>query len=754
MTSKKLAGGCFGAAKQILEASIDTLSPSQRLDLAEIQCKVHKPVFCAASSAASHSRVSLPCQTGAWSDSLASVSAVCAAGPAADVRIQALLVQGDVCFHCRRGDAAIAAYEQALGAAIEDAAALTASDLRAQCVARLSWAFVEEGGDRPVPPTLLQQLQGLDPASPHKAFANAVVFRRVGRRAEGRALVDRLVQASPANPDVQLVLAQYCADAGDHARTQAAVSVCLAAFPACVRALQLYSATAQSAGFRWAALHAAQHAAEMAPDAPRVLAEYGLAALAAGQARLAMDVVQHQMLALPPTPRGMHAALVVASKVYNAGVEHARVLACAVAVAASPTAPDATKSVAEYVRGNCLARHHATWTDAEACLTAAAELDPSDTLWKTSMANLYRDWGRLGEALHLNQQQLAAHPSDPNHVANVAQCLEYAGRADDALAVLDRYLNAQSPASWTTKEDFVPLLIAVKLMWCAPHAPLHFSRLLKRLETAASLPKSTVLELRVHLPTHWAYAYFLRRLLAHSPPPTLELCGDGGVGAGASAAAGHAPGGESRQPPRPPPRDVSGAPAPTPDFPGAWPVPPVVSRAVVGYPARPLFLVGDSHVLSYAWRTVTWQGEDRLLVPRLDTGLKVLCTRAVAVARVADLCVCVVQAWHLRPGTAFVTHSAWHVMLRVRRCCSGRCCCRVVDVLCALHCCCHSGRASTPPNVTSWCAPVRLIAVKGCRQPSTRACTPAFQTLRRAPSLRTSAGCLPRRRRTSSECWC
>ena len=36
----------------------------------------------------------------------------------------------------------------------------------------------------------------------------------------------------------------------------------------------------------------------------------------------------------------------------------------------------------------------------------------------------------------------------------------------------------------------------------------------------------------------------------------------------------------------------------------------------------PLFVIGDSHVLSLAWRHVTWQGCTRLLVPRLVTGLK------------------------------------------------------------------------------------------------------------------------------------
>lgn len=58
---------------------------------------------------------------------------------------------------------------------------------------------------------------------------------------------------------------------------------------------------------------------------------------------------------------------------------------------------------------------------------------------------------------------------------------------------------------------------------------------------------------------------------------------------------------------------------------------------------RPLFVVGDSHVLSIAWTTVyTPSGEPRLIVPLVVTGLK---------------------AWHTRKETFFFAHSLLHSYL-------------------------------------------------------------------------------------------
>ena len=53
-------------------------------------------------------------------------------------------------------------------------------------------------------------------------------------------------------------------------------------------------------------------------------------------------------------------------------------------------------------------------------------------------------------------------------------------------------------------------------------------------------------------------------------------------------------------------------------------------------PFRPLFVMGDSHTLTFAWRTVQYRGATRTLVPWLLTGIK---------------------AWHTRPAATFYTHA-------------------------------------------------------------------------------------------------
>ena len=65
----------------------------------------------------------------------------------------------------------------------------------------------------------------------------------------------------------------------------------------------------------------------------------------------------------------------------------------------------------------------------------------------------------------------------------------------------------------------------------------------------------------------------------------------------------------------------------------------------INYP--PLFVVGDSHVLSIAWQTLMLENNNkcRILVPVPVTGLK---------------------AWHCRPNTSFFTHYNMHVVLTQR----------------------------------------------------------------------------------------
>mmetsp|Transcript_8229 Transcript_8229/g.11953 ORF Transcript_8229/g.11953 Transcript_8229/m.11953 type:complete len:536 (+) Transcript_8229:46-1653(+) len=60
---------------------------------------------------------------------------------------------------------------------------------------------------------------------------------------------------------------------------------------------------------------------------------------------------------------------------------------------------------------------------------------------------------------------------------------------------------------------------------------------------------------------------------------------------------------------------------------------------------QPLFLVGDSHILSIAWQYLQWNDSDdvRILIPVVVTGLK---------------------AWHCRADTRFFTHSLLQILLQ------------------------------------------------------------------------------------------
>jgi hypothetical protein len=57
----------------------------------------------------------------------------------------------------------------------------------------------------------------------------------------------------------------------------------------------------------------------------------------------------------------------------------------------------------------------------------------------------------------------------------------------------------------------------------------------------------------------------------------------------------------------------------------------------------PLYVVGDSHSLSPAWRTVQYKGSAHMLVPRLVTGCKI---------------------WHLREGSDFFPKANFHAATR------------------------------------------------------------------------------------------
>jgi hypothetical protein len=65
--------------------------------------------------------------------------------------------------------------------------------------------------------------------------------------------------------------------------------------------------------------------------------------------------------------------------------------------------------------------------------------------------------------------------------------------------------------------------------------------------------------------------------------------------------------------------------------------------AVATVTARPIYIVGDSHVLSLAWQYLCISGILRIVIPMVVTGLK---------------------AWHIRPETRFFTHTGLQTMIR------------------------------------------------------------------------------------------
>lgn len=73
-------------------------------------------------------------------------------------------------------------------------------------------------------------------------------------------------------------------------------------------------------------------------------------------------------------------------------------------------------------------------------------------------------------------------------------------------------------------------------------------------------------------------------------------------------------------------------------------MPTVIPRLLLGSNIKPLFIVGDSHVLSTAWQTIRLpNGDYRTLIPVVVTGLK---------------------AWHCRVETRFFTQSLLQILLK------------------------------------------------------------------------------------------
>jgi hypothetical protein len=125
----------------------------------------------------------------------------------------------------------------------------------------------------------------------------------------------------------------------------------------------------------------------------------------------------------------------------------------------------------------------------------------------------------------------------------------------------------------------VPILY-VKLCFVA--GPKYHHRVSALLEQIQAYPEVATKAVKA-LTTHWAYYYFLQRLTVLEVSPMMHV-----------------------------PQDKS---------------------------PKPLYFVGDSHVLSAAWMELRVRGETHYIHPLLITGLK---------------------AWHLRPGHQFLTVSNTH----------------------------------------------------------------------------------------------
>jgi hypothetical protein len=63
----------------------------------------------------------------------------------------------------------------------------------------------------------------------------------------------------------------------------------------------------------------------------------------------------------------------------------------------------------------------------------------------------------------------------------------------------------------------------------------------------------------------------------------------------------------------------------------------------VNYALKPIYFIGDSHSLPASWHTIHYKGEERLIVPKLVTGVK---------------------CWHLRPSSTFFTKKTMESVMK------------------------------------------------------------------------------------------
>jgi tetratricopeptide (TPR) repeat protein len=257
------------------------------------------------------------------------------------------------------------------------------------------------------------------------------------------------------------------------------------------------------------------------------------------------------------------------------------------------------------------------WNKAESFYTAALALDPTFVDAKTSLAELLRKRGDLRAALQEFESiyvclspvatTTATTTEDSNEsldlIFNHAQCLECMCRYEESFALLvhhaEKAISYLPPAGDSVRiAEHAIVLLYIKLRFVSGKLSdkiyelpvlcenVRLTSWGKLVTLAQNWSIDVEKNIRKKLPTHWAYAYFLRQLWIIENDDQTSIV----MPSGAKYSNLHV----QHQP---------------------W-----------------IPIVGDSHCLSLAWTTIA----GATIVPFVATGLK---------------------AWHMQPGSQFVTVS-------------------------------------------------------------------------------------------------
>ena len=253
----------------------------------------------------------------------------------------------------------------------------------------------------------------------------------------------------------------------------------------------------------------------------------------------------------------------------------------------------------------------ALWNDALKQCDIALEADAAYIPAHAIKGEILKTCGRADEAIsHLQAcVDLSKHPDKDAHVFNFVQCLEHCDKVEAACSYLSAYVNEQHLMVTSERsgvdlplEKYALLLRLLKLLFIKGTGAT-LSQIASLLKFLSTIPGTLVRTLRADLRTDFAYYVFIRHLFRGAPYGKAMLKRNGKAAAIVAEAAKR--------------RD-----------------------ALFAY--NPLFVVGDSHCLTYAWHKIDISSPSsshpsatpRLLVPKLVTGLK---------------------CWHMQEGYTFVT---------------------------------------------------------------------------------------------------